>query len=532
MKKQVIMDYHERTKHHLDAYAKGPTHIDWEKQPDLFRRYAGSKRFPLPLVADNLSVSFNQIYATNAVPAKALNIESIGAFLELSLGISAWKQYAGKRWPLRCNPSSGNLHPTEAYLILPQLDDTPSGVYHYLSVDHVLEQRGRFDSNLHQKDNFLIGLSSILWREAWKYGERSFRYCQHDIGHAIASIEYAAATLGWRAQLKDDWSEAVMKEALGLDRNQLAEREVAEAMICIHTQPLEPASCEILHEIPMTDWLGKPNILDPNHHYAWPIVESVCTATVKPVVVRVAKQQMQWQPTDLPILRESTCQQKAADIIRQRRSAQYFDGLTELNLDSFYRILDSTLPRKECIPWDVFPYQPKLQLILFIHRVEGLEPGAYVLSRDENSLDKLKNTFDQRFEWLKPENCPEHMHLYRLLTGDTQELAQQISCHQEIAADGAFSLAMLAEFEESLDRGAWVYRRLFWEAGIIGQVLYLEAEAAGVRGTGIGCYFDDLVHDFLGLKDNSFQSLYHFTIGTPIEDKRIESLPPYADLKR
>ena len=36
-----------------------------------------------------------------------------------------------------------------------------------------------------------------------------------------------------------------------------------------------------------------------------------------------------------------------------------------------------------------------------------------------------------------------------------------------------------------------MYRRLFWECGLIGQVLYLEAEAAGVRGTGIGCFYDD-----------------------------------------
>ncbi len=36
--------------------------------------------------------------------------------------------------------------------------------------------------------------------------------------------------------------------------------------------------------------------------------------------------------------------------------------------------------------------------------------------------------------------------------------------------------------------------------GVIGQVLYLEAEAAGARATGIGCFYDDPVHDVLGLK--------------------------------
>jgi hypothetical protein len=56
----------------------------------------------------------------------------------------------------------------------------------------------------------------------------------------------------------------------------------------------------------------------------------------------------------------------------------------------------------------------------------------------------------------------------------------------------------------------------------------LAAEAAGVRGTGIGCYFDDVLHRALGLANNDWQSLYHFTIGAQVEDPRLRTLPPYA----
>ncbi|HSE60582.1 MAG TPA: hypothetical protein VLA99_17905, partial [Nitrospiraceae bacterium] len=87
-----------------------------------------------------------------------------------------------------------------------------------------------------------------------------------------------------------------------------------------------------------------------------------------------------------------------------------------------------------------------------------------------------------------------------------------------------------AEFEEPLQTiGPWVYPRLYWECGVIGQVLYLEAEAAGVRATGIGCFFDDPVHEVFGLKDRTFQSLYHFTVGGPVEDHRLTTLPPYGE---
>jgi hypothetical protein len=80
-------------------------------------------------------------------------------------------------------------------------------------------------------------------------------------------------------------------------------------------------------------------------------------------------------------------------------------------------------------------------------------------------------------------------------------------------------------------RGPWWYRRLFWEAGVLGQVLYLEAEAAGVRGTGIGCYFDDPFHDLLGLTGDRFQDLYHFTVGGPVDDPRLLTRPPYEHLR-
>ena len=91
---------------------------------------------------------------------------------------------------------------------------------------------------------------------------------------------------------------------------------------------------------------------------------------------------------------------------------------------------------------------------------------------------------------------------------------------------------MLGEYEAALSQSPWHYRQLFWEAGMLGQVLYLEAEAAGVSGTGIGCYFDDAVHDLLGIKGQTLQSIYHFTVGTALKDTRLQTLPAYAHLKR
>jgi hypothetical protein len=44
---------------------------------------------------------------------------------------------------------------------------------------------------------------------------------------------------------------------------------------------------------------------------------------------------------------------------------------------------------------------------------------------------------------------------------------------------------------------------------MVGQVLYLEAEETGIRSTGIGCYFDNLVHEAFGITSRAWQSFYH-----------------------
>ena len=225
----------------------------------------------------------------------------------------------------------------------------------------------------------------------------------------------------------------------------------------------------------------------------------------------------------------------AGQIIRRRRSAVAFDGKTSISAVTFFNSLFRVMPQAHLpqmerpSPWDVWPWSPAVHLALFVHRVEGLGPGLYVLVRDPEKLPLLQRAMNPEFGWASAPGCPAGLPLFWLLEGDARRVAAQVSCHQDIAGDGAFSLGMIAEFEGNLRRhGPWFYPRLFWECGLLGQVLYLEAEAAGVRATGIGCFFDDPVHDLLGIKDRTFQSLYHFTVGGPVDDPRLLTLPPYS----
>jgi hypothetical protein len=164
----------------------------------------------------------------------------------------------------------------------------------------------------------------------------------------------------------------------------------------------------------------------------------------------------------------------------------------------------------------------------------GISPGLYLLIRspDETKFEWMKSHTHSHFLWQRPPDCPPSLPLYFLQRGDATSVARVGSCIQDIAKDGAFSLGMIVEMDAALQRdGPSAYRKLFWECGMIGQMLYLEAEAEGIRGTGIGCFFDNFVHKTFGLTDGVLQSFYHFTVGGPVEDKRLQTSDPYVTPK-
>jgi hypothetical protein len=193
---------------------------------------------------------------------------------------------------------------------------------------------------------------------------------------------------------------------------------------------------------------------------------------------------------------------------------------------------------KPALPWDVWDWPAQVHLALFVHRVEGLVPGIYAFLRDDVTAGEWQQAMRPQFLWepVGDEASLGNGALFLLLPFDMVWPATRVSCDQDIAGAGFFSLGMLAPVGRAVaQHGGAIYRRLFWEAGLIGQVLYLDAEAAGARSTGIGCFYDDAVHELLGLPPGStvtdgqasgagWQSLYHFSMGMPVEDTRYRSL--------
>jgi SagB-type dehydrogenase family enzyme len=297
---EAVMRYHERTKHHFNRFAPGPGGLDWANQPDPFRRYAGAPLARLPLLAPDdepVSPAYDSLYVRAAVPVAPLNIRSLSRLLEYALALSAWKQAGGTRWALRANPSSGNLHPTEGYVLLGGIPELgAAGLFHYAPLQHGLERRADCPDALLARlmrgfppQAFLLALSSVHWREAWKYGERAFRYCQHDVGHAIGTVRIAAATLGWSALVLDGAADETIERLLGLDRGadfDGAERESAELVMAVwpgeHATQTPGLDTQAVEEMQQQRWYGKANRLSRDAPVPWEAIDRVAGASRKP----------------------------------------------------------------------------------------------------------------------------------------------------------------------------------------------------------------------------------------------------------
>jgi SagB-type dehydrogenase family enzyme len=578
---QIVRGYHQRTKHHPQRYAAALGYLDWETQPDPFRRFDGAPLVGLPRTPAP-EVPYAALFTPGAVPAEPLGLEAVSTFLFHALALSAWKSTEGARWSLRVDPSSGNLHPTEGWLLLPALDGLHDGsaLWHYAPKEHGLERRATWDAAAWSdvaahlpEGGFLVALSSVPWRESWKYGERAYRYCQHDVGHALGCLRLSAALLGWSLERVPGLPDDVLAALLGTERDDAShehEEEVPDLLAVVRPVggvgaapsgvALQPALAALSAD---ATFAGTANALSSDHH-PWdviPVIEQVTRTqvarTADPSEAAAAEDlpspgagpsaegpaaseagtatpAAQRTPPSVPLAVPEALRPPAAPLaatlIRQRRSAVSMDGQTALPRDAFESLLARLVPALTPTPFDALSTPPRVHLALFVHRVDGLDPGLYLLLRDGTGEELLRPRSRPEFTWEHPEGTPAELPLVRLAKGDVRRTAASLSCGQDIAADGVFAVAMLADLGGALtSEGPPAYRALHWEAGLIGQVLYLEAEAWGVRSTGIGCFFDDPTHATLGLTDDRVQTLYHFTVGGPVEDDRLTTEPAYPD---
>ena len=320
--------------------------MDWNSQPDPFRRYDQALKLPLDHLPITETPTYDSLFGTWQESALHVNRESISRLFYESLAISAWKQAGGSRWSLRVNPSSGDLHPTEAYLIagpIKDLTEVPA-VFHYSAYEHALERRVVLTSEEWDAIGedlpsgfLLVALTSIYWRESWKYGERAFRYCHHDVGHAIGTVAFAAAALGWTTRLINSITDDDLGTLLGFHKQERIEAEHPDCLLAIFpgnenvakADPIINLPGEVIERLEKTAFEGRPNRLSRYRH-EWPIIDAVAEATRYSNQYSFHDKQDSSNDLQDRIAFGKDRNVSARRIIRERRSALAMDGRSAL----------------------------------------------------------------------------------------------------------------------------------------------------------------------------------------------------------
>jgi SagB-type dehydrogenase family enzyme len=466
-------EYHDATKHSRESLRRSRHFLDWANMPDPFRHYEGVPVRDLP--ADPLAPPF---------PC-ADGAAFLSQLLYYSAAISASKVVpsTGARYALRVNPSSGNLHPSEFHFATRGLEHWPDGLYHYRPSSHMAEQRalGDYSDAVHQRAApVTFYLTSIAWREAWKYQSRAYRYCLHDIGHAWQSLALAAEAMGCVTFARGRFPDDDLATSLGC-----SDDEWPMLVVELRGEAIPVQSGGVVQSA----WFGgTANILSPEQ-VSYPLIDQVHAATKAndttpgPFVVELAR----GGAIQLPGFGE---------IVRQRRSAlDFIGGERKISLPQLSALLAATASPLSAD----FADRRFVRLYLYVHRVEGLAPGVY------------------RY-W------PQSSQLEQVLAGDQRVAAAGLSLGQDLAGNACIAFSMIADLELATAlHGERGYRYAHFEAGAIGHRFYLAAESLGLGATGIGAFFDDEVNRYLGLTPEQGQVIYHFAIGYPVPDTRLQA---------
>ncbi len=499
-------EYHEATKHTMRSLSGVPHTLDWANMPDPFRHYEGVPLLDLPADPRPPGIPAIQVLrGARGSTAAQDGAAFLSQLLYYSAAISAAKRVpsTGYKYALRVNPSSGNLHPTEFHFIARGIREWPDGLYHYRPSSHMAEQRarGHFMAKPDGISSPLVFLlTSIVWREAWKYGERAYRYCLHDMGHAWQAVTLAARAMGCEAFAHGNFPEDKLAQICRLSQDEWPMLLVELRGAAIPTHGPDASA---------TVWFdGAPNPLS-DAEVAYPLTDCMHEAAkIGPAKLGPgcemldipARPQLPRHGSaiiDLPPAAQSL--RGFGEVARGRRSALDFKDAAPLTLPQLAAILDAAA-QPFCTDFAVAPpAESSIQLYIYAHAVDGLEAGVY-------------------------RHWPLRRELELIKTGDQRVPAAALSLRQQLAGNACVAFSMIADLERiTATHGARGYRYAHFEAGAVGQRMYLAAEALGLQATGIGAFFDDEVHRYLSIRPSRGQVVYHFAIGHAVPDARLEA---------
>ncbi|MGB0133609.1 putative peptide maturation dehydrogenase, partial [Dokdonella sp.] len=206
-----------------------------DPEPPVCERVESDKRIPLARPGETALEELirSRVTCRNWDTSRPLSADDFAATLFRTFAARAVSDEPGIEVMKRAVPSAGGLHPTEAYLLVQNVEGVTPGLYHYHPIDHALEPLGEISADeaselalrmvagqrhfMHA--HVVIVLASRFRRTFWKYRNhaKAYRAVILDAGHLSQTLYLAATERGLAAFITAAVNERDIEEIFGLD---------------------------------------------------------------------------------------------------------------------------------------------------------------------------------------------------------------------------------------------------------------------------------------------------------------------------
>ena len=197
-------NFQQETKSHKDKISGKP--LDWASQPEIYKHYPDCQTIELPGIAPLSDMTLHEVLknrrSIREYQNKYLTKEILSCLLWASTGISRKEE----GYEFRTSPSAGALYPVETYLVVNNVKEIESGVYHYNIQNHYLEllkkgdyavetAKAALNQRMCAQAPVVFIWTAVFERMKWKYGQRAYRYIYLDAGHIAENLALTATSL-------------------------------------------------------------------------------------------------------------------------------------------------------------------------------------------------------------------------------------------------------------------------------------------------------------------------------------------------
>jgi SagB-type dehydrogenase family enzyme len=499
--------YHDGTKHSYWSVRLHPGSLDWANQPLPFKVYPSLEPLPLPRDFSSTGVpALEAIAQTGAAPAGRgrPDLKALAALLFFSAGITRRRAYPGGEIFFRAASCTGALYEIELYLVAGDLADLPAGVYHFSPADFALRRlrQGDFRGVLAHATAaepsvahapVAVVSTGTFWRNAWKYGARTYRHFGWDNGTILANLLAVRRALSLPARLVLGFVDEEVNRLLDLDPQKEVTLSITTIGYAEEPAPAPPGQVPALRleTVPVSarevDYPemraihAASSLVSPEEVADWrrPRESKVVPAGGGKLIRLESAAAPPPDSIEQVILRRGSTRQFA-------REAITFAELSAI-LDRAARDLAADFLQPEGVLLN--------DLYLIIHAVEGLAPGRYFFDRARGGLECLTE-------------------------GPVRWQGRYLALEQDLAGDASVNVYFLANLDRVLEQfGNRGYRAVQLEAGILGGRMYLGAYAQRLGATGLTFYDDDVV-EFFSPHAAGKNAIFLVAIGKPAKQGR------------